>query len=364
MLVCPITHCELQSTSLQSAEERLGGVLATAPRHDTDSTPIGSTDFVLVRADGGGAYPVLPGGIPVLLAPELLVVGACEESFDLSSPIYAEAYAEMGHYEELTAAVSGHGVYTQWLDTLLAAGDPDELVESFPHAWSRWLDAPYDSLAQWDCYRAIGRVKGRRVAQIGGSGLHAVKLLLAGAQEAFLFSPIVGELLYARALAEHAGVADRLTVVAALGEQLPVADASLDAIYSGGSLHHMQTDLSAPELHRVLVPGGAFTSAEPWRSPLYALGVSVFGKRETGAQCTPLTPDRVAPLRDAFSHVDVVHHGALTRYLTLALAKVGLRMPLRHLKRIYDFDDMLSNVVPRLRRQGSSVSVIARRAAA
>ena len=98
-------------------------------------------------------------GIPVLLAPELLVVGACEESFDLSSPIYAEAYAEMGHYEELTAAVSGHGVYTQWLDTLLASGDPDELVESFPHAWSRWLDAPYDSLAQWDCYRAIGRVR-------------------------------------------------------------------------------------------------------------------------------------------------------------------------------------------------------------
>ncbi len=297
----------------------------------------------------------------MLLAPELLVVGAGQEPFDLSSPIYAEAYAEMGHYEELTASVSGQGIYTDWLDTLLASGADDDLADSFPQAWSRWLDAPFDSLAQWDCYRAIGRVKGHRVAQIGGSGLHAVKLLLAGAREAFLFSPIVGELTYARALADHAGVADRLTVVAALGEQLPVADASLDAIYSGGSLHHMQTDLSAPELHRVLVAGGAFASAEPWRSPLYGLGISVFGKRESGAQCTPLTPDRVAPLREAFTQLDVVHHGALTRYLTLALAKVGLRLPLRHLKRIYEVDDRLSNVVPQLRRQGSSVSVIARR---
>ncbi len=42
---------------------------------------------------------------------------------------------------------------------------------------------------------------GARVLQVGGSGLHAVKFLLAGAAETWLVSPVHGELIFGRALA-------------------------------------------------------------------------------------------------------------------------------------------------------------------
>jgi hypothetical protein len=76
--------------------------------------------------------------------------------------------------------------------------------------------------------------------------------------------------------------------------------------------------------------------------------------------CTPLTPDRVSPLRRSFDSITVTHHGALTRYLTLALSKARIRMPLNVLKRLYTIDDLLCRPFGPLRRQGSSVSVVAR----
>src|SRR5690606_33674889 len=118
---------------------------------------------------------------------------------------------------------------------------------------------------------------------------------LGGAAEAWVVTPMLGEIRCAMALAEAAGVSDRLRSAVAVGEELPFAAESFDGIYCGGCLHHMQTEIALPEISRVLAPGGAFAAVEPWRAPLYAIGTRIFGKRERGAFCRPLTRERVAP---------------------------------------------------------------------
>jgi SAM-dependent methyltransferase/uncharacterized protein YbaR (Trm112 family) len=362
-LVCPLAKSPLERMSLAAAEQAVGGPLQPAPRTGA-AKPIGATDEVLLRADRAGAYPILADGIPVLLGPEILVPAGSTLTFDLADPLYAEAYGEMEHYDA-QAAEQGErmavGQLPPGFAELLALPAGDR-VAAFPARWELWVDAEYDSLSQHDCYTALGALPGRTVAQLGGTGLNAVKFLLAGAATAYLVAPMAGELRYGRDLAERCGVAEGLVVVAAIAEQLPFPDGAFDAVYAPGCLHHMQTTAAGPEIARTLAAGGVFAAAEPWRARLYAIGTRIMGRREAGAQCSPLTPERVAPLHDAFANVTVTHHGALTRYPTLALAKLGWFLPIRFLYRLFTVDDALTRRFPRLRRQGSSVSVVARRA--
>ena len=57
----------------------------------------------------------------------------------------------------------------------------------------------------------------------------------------------------------------------------------------------------------------------------------------------------------------VVHHGALTRYPLLALAKAGVELSLPVVDRVTRVDDAVSSLVPGVRPMGSSVAVLARR---
>jgi SAM-dependent methyltransferase len=185
-----------------------------------------------------------------------------------------------------------------------------------------------------------------------------VKLLLAGAAEAWTISPMIGEARCAMALARAIGVADRLRCVTGIGEELPFADAVFDAVYSGGCVHHMTTQNAVPEAARILRPGGVFAAVEPWRAPPYAIGTKFLGKRES-VHCRPLTEERVAPLRSSFAKVRVVRHGTLTRYPLLALEKLGLRCALTTVWRIHRGDDALCSLVPGLRRWGSCAALLA-----
>jgi len=108
----------------------------------------------------------------------------------------------------------------------------------------------------------------------------------------------------------------------------------------------------------VLKPGGAFAASEPWRTPWYAIGTRVFGKREPSVYCRPLDPTRVAPLTTTFRNGRRVHHGALTRYLLLVLNKFGVASSLRTAWTLNRIDDAVSSVTG-LRRLGSSVSLLA-----
>jgi SAM-dependent methyltransferase len=198
--------------------------------------------------------------------------------------------------------------------------------------------------------------------QLGGKGIHAVKLLLGGAAEAWVVTPMLGEIQCAIALAEAAGVAERLRFAVAVGEELPFADNAFDGIYCGGCLHHMQTEIALPEISRVLSPGGAFAAVEPWKAPLYTLGTTLFGKRERGAFCRPLTKSRIAPLKDTFVDHAVIQHGTLTRYPLLALGKLGLSSSMQTVWRLNRMDDALCSLLPGFRQMGSSVVCLGRKA--
>lgn len=359
-MLCPLSHSPLLHLPLRQAEEEhFQGRALRAPTATT-YRPLGPTPSVLVRQDGGGAYPV-KAGIPVLLAPEMLVPAPDEVSIDISQPQYAEAYEEMAFYtaegmerlEDVGRSSSGRN-----LSRIMAAGD--RAAACFPEDWVTWIDAKYELAAQLDAYRFL-RPAGSTVMQVGGNGLHALKFLLAGARTAWLVSPMIGELRYAKALATHCGVAHRFRCVAAVAEELPFGEAVFDAVYAQGSVHHWVTRLAIPECHRVLKPGGRFAAVEPWRAPLYGLGTGLLGKRQRDIHCVVLTSERVKPFLEEFHRADIEHHWPLSRYALIGLSKLGIKLRKETVWHIGRFDDRIASRWAKLRDTGSSVAIMARK---
>jgi SAM-dependent methyltransferase len=250
-----------------------------------------------------------------------------------------------------------------------SAGDvakiPDALVDrliglaggtAFPSL--EWLDAPYDAASQMDAHRHLGPADGQRVAQLGGKGIHAVKSLLAGADEAWLLTPMHQEALYASELARRTGVSDRFHTVVGIAEQMPFPSEAFDTIYAGGCLHHMTTDFAGPEIHRVLVRGGRFAAVEPWQTVAHRAGTRLIGKREANAYCRPLNDERLRPMHAAFDGLELRHHGPALRYLALALQKLTRReISSRAGLWLTRIDDAL----PLPARMGGSIAVLATR---
>ncbi len=359
-LVCPVSKVRLHERALDDAIADLGGHADLRPR--TEIAQVGATPTVLVRSDGGGAYPIRDG-VAFLLAPEMLHT---DDESPAGEPIearYAGAYEEMEHYSRIAEEEARALSTSKQVRNLLQLVELQPSQRAlFPAPRHLWLDAKYELHAQFDAFRHLRPMAGKTVLQVGGRGLHAVKFLLAGAAEAWLVSPMAGELHYAAALARRCGVEDRFHGVAAVAEELPLPDASFDAVYSQGSVHHWVTPLALPECARVLRPGGRFAAVEPWRGPLYGIGTKLLGKREHGVRCVVLAPGRVEPHMGGFDEFEVIHHGALTRYPLIALWKLGIKPSRDFVWHVTKADDAIASRVPGLRRRGSSVAVLATRA--
>jgi SAM-dependent methyltransferase len=170
-------------------------------------------------------------------------------------------------------------------------------------------------------------------------------------------TPMLGEVYCSIALAKEAGVFEGLRCVVGVAEEIPVADGYFDAVYSGGCVHHMTTELAMPEIARVLKNGGKFSSMDPWRAPLYAIGTKILGKREVNVFCRPLTKARVEPIYSAFSEAKKEQYGTLTRYPALALGKFGLNVSFGTMWRLYSIDDAVCSCIPGMRGFGSSVAL-------
>jgi SAM-dependent methyltransferase len=230
---------------------------------------------------------------------------------------------------------------------------PAAHAEQFPAPRQVWIDFVCDGHEQWDAYKHLAPVAGRRLIQIGGKGAHAVKFLVAGAGEAWNISPMLGEARYAMALAKASGVEQKLRCVVGIGEELPFADAYFDGIFIGSCVHHMKTDRAFPEFKRVLVPGGRFAAVEPWLAPGYKLGIKLIGKREANPYCKPLTKSSASPLFDTFADGKIIHHGTFTRYALIAFEKTGLPLNAGLAWWIMKVDDAISSLIPGVRNLGS-----------
>lgn len=109
----------------------------------------------------------------------------------------------------------------------------------------------------------LGPLKGKRLLDLGcGMGDGAVYFALQGAQvTAVDISP--GMVKVCQDLGRRFKVTRRLKASVAVGERLPYADKSFDLIYGNGVLHHLDLQVSGPEIARVLKPGGRAVFIEP-----------------------------------------------------------------------------------------------------
>lgn len=356
LLRCPVTG---QSLALVEGDANW----VPLPRRAGAPKPIGVGSDVdamaLLVKDRSAAYPVVKG-IPVLLGPERLVpadIASTHEAVDLSVPEYAEAYEEMDYYNDPTSSLS----YDSIMGALtLHRSQVASFGTTFPHPARIWVDAPHDSLSQLEGYAHLSPVAGKRVLQIGGSGSHAVKMLLAGARHAVLVTPMLHEALYATGLAAEWGVQDNFLAVLGVGEELPLAEASVDVAYSGGCFHHMRFDFLGQQLHRVLAPGGKFAGGDPYSTLLHSIGTGLLGKREASVHCRPVTPERLAKLRKTFPGLKANCHGPLLRYFFLGLEKMTrgrLRLGVPVMMRVMRFDDLIGRIVAPLGVRGGSVTI-------
>lgn len=317
----------------------------------------------LTTTDGAIAYPI-EDRVPILLGPEAITNRQWLR--DLKAPQYEEAYAEMEFYnsvgyrraEDIKASGSPEASDSISMKHLFEMAKlPANQRMDFPNPPLLWACDNIDAASEVDCFQFIGSVKGKRVVNVGGSGTVALLLLLAGAAESILLTPMIGEARVALANAELLGLP--LRCVVGIGEELPFDDEYADVCFVGGCIHHMRTEIAFKEIARILRPGGKFAAIEPWKAPGYTLGTKIFGKREANPFCSPMTAERVRPLKGFFSSVNVIHHGALTRYPTIVAQKAGLRLSLPRAEWITRLDDAVCDCIPGARNFGSGLCLLA-----
>ncbi len=352
-LICPISRSPLDCVDKATVIDALGADLQRIDAHRSVVSHSEIPDYLLLRADHLGAYPVVDG-VPILMAPEMLVTAGRGEPIETRQDPYREAYEEMDFYnavaEDERSDVTNSDAYVIVNNARKGSKYPGP----------GWLDSQYEITAQADAYNFLAPLDGTTAVQLGGKGIHAVKFLLAGAAQSWLITPVLGEATLARDLAAAFGVLDRLRVVVGISEEIPVADCFFDRVYSGGCVHHMVTDRAFPEIRRVLKPGGKFAAVEPWRAPGYKVGTKILGKRERGVNCRPLEADRIPPLYGAFEEAVVHQHGTFTRYPLIALSKAKVRLRVETVEKVLKWDDRIASRLS-LEKYGSSAALLARR---
>lgn len=130
------------------------------------------------------------------------------------------------------------------------------------------------------------------------------------------------QLVRTRERLASAGLADRVFFVQGNAEEPPFAAESFGLIYGKAIIHHLDTDLSAGQIDRLLQPGGKATFAEPLaQHPLIELGRRLTPQMRTADEQPLLLPEfeRFASLFDTA----VVE----TFFLTAPLAYVVRRLP-------------------------------------
>jgi ubiquinone/menaquinone biosynthesis C-methylase UbiE len=177
----------------------------------------------------------------------------------------------------------------------------------------RYLNPPADTPFPLEyAFHLIGEVEGRTVLDYGcGNGENSLPLVARGARVIGL--DVSNDLLSLarQRLALH-GMSDRATFLAGSAHDLPLPDASVDAVMGIAILHHLDLRLAAREVRRVLKPGGIAVFQEPVRNSrlLKALRAAIpYRSEEVSEYERPLTD---AELRQFASGFDEFHSRAFS----------------------------------------------------
>ena len=222
--------------------------------------------------------------------------------------------------KEDVAEFTRNFVGSNLLDCYLS-GKPVE----FPKSSRLWIDSVANGISQRTAYNWLAPIEGKRYLQLGGSGSHAIKSLIGGADSAVLVTPSAEEGQIALMVARRLGLASKMEVALGIGEALPFAEGSFDRVYGGGTLHHIELELGLSELHRVLATGGRAGFVDPRLNFIYrVLEITKLRNlaRERGAQCYPLRVSDVQENARGFTTTWCELSGGPARYAIVGLTRI------------------------------------------
>jgi SAM-dependent methyltransferase len=188
----------------------------------------------------------------------------------------------------------------------------------------RYKDPPADTVFPLEyAYHLLGDVQGKRILDFGcGSGANSVHLALRGAR---LTGLDISESLIGLARERLAAndVEPTARFVAGSAHDLPFQTGSIDVVFGIAILHHLDLQLVAREVHRVLKKGGRAIFQEPVRNsavlrfirrliPYRAPDISPFER--------PLTDGELEAFGQAFSTVRM-------KAFTLPIVKAAMLLP-------------------------------------
>jgi SAM-dependent methyltransferase len=221
----------------------------------------------------------------------------------------------------------------------------DAALRVSPSTFARYQAPPATTAYPLEyAYHLLGDVSGQRIVDFGcGSGANTALLANRGAH---VWGVDISEDLIrlAQRRLQISGRAGGAQFVVGSAHDLPFPDGSIDVVFGIAILHHLDLQLVAREVHRVLRPGGRAIFQEPVRNsriirfvrsliPYRAPDISPFER--------PLTDQELRQFSMPFSSVRV-------RPFLLPHVQVGQVLPLirNHWQRLYAIDAALLRAVP------------------
>jgi ubiquinone/menaquinone biosynthesis C-methylase UbiE len=240
--------------------------------------------------------------------------------------------------------------------TVEAQLTPDDELRVGRDIIARYASPPHDTAYPLEyAYHQLGDVRGKRVVDFGcGSGANTALLANRGAH---VWAIDISEdlLRLAQRRLSVSGCAGGATFIAGSAHDIPFADDSIDVVFGIAILHHLDLDLVAREVLRVLKPGGRAIFQEPVRNspvirflrklvPYHAPDISPYER--------PLTDGELQRFAAGFSRCSA-------RAFGLPHVQVGQVLPLlrNYWQELYESDRRLLRSAPWLARY-TSIRVI------
>lgn len=132
---------------------------------------------------------------------------------------------------------------------------------------SRYLNPPMNTLYYLEySYHLLGDVRGKLVLDYG-CGIGDNSLLLARRQAQVYALDISMDLIkIAQRRLVRKGVYSGVQFISGSAHEIPLPDESVDVVFGMAVLHHLNLELAAREVHRVLKKGGRAIFQEPMRN--------------------------------------------------------------------------------------------------
>jgi len=228
-----------------------------------------------------------------------------------------------------------------------------------PNILDSWTFSDYSEEYPWRSYEFgfLGPLAGKSIIDIG-CGYHPTPIYfaLAGAERVSACDVSPKAVQFMRRLANIYGVADRVTVYESPVERMPFATGEFDLMHGEAILHHISLPPAAPEIRRVLKPGGRAVFKDPLgHNPLLEFVrdhmPAVTGKSAAKGTDRPMTIEDVEGFGRLFASYEYRTFGLTS------MAAMLLRLPRQSMatRAMHAFDNAVIGNVPLLKRYAQYV---------